>query len=55
MLESVHTPVSENEPINCQQTPKEMDADNDIQYLCDNLYKCSLITEIDSVEEDTGI
>ncbi|XP_018299937.1 ankyrin repeat and LEM domain-containing protein 2 isoform X2 [Mycetomoellerius zeteki] len=42
------------EPVSCQQTPKKIDA-NDIQYVCDKLNKCSLTTEIDDTEEDTGL
>lgn len=35
--------------------PKEIDVINDIQYLCDKLCLCSLTTEIDNIEEDTGV
>lgn len=45
----------ENKPISCQQTSKEMDTVNDTQYLSNKLGLCSLTTEIDNVEEDTGI
>ncbi|XP_071645342.1 ankyrin repeat and LEM domain-containing protein 2 [Temnothorax longispinosus] len=54
LINDAYAPAScEDEPVSCQQTPKEMDAINDIQYLCDKLYLCSLTTEIDNVEEDT--
>lgn len=35
--------------------PKEMDAINDIQNLCDKMHLCSLTTETDDIEEDIGI
>ncbi|XP_039313220.1 ankyrin repeat and LEM domain-containing protein 2 isoform X4 [Solenopsis invicta] len=43
----------EVESVSCQQTPKEMDAINDIQYLCDKLCLHSLSSELDNIEEDT--
>ncbi|XP_011699616.1 PREDICTED: uncharacterized protein LOC105456929, partial [Wasmannia auropunctata] len=55
LINNVHTPTNcKDESVTCQQTlPKEMDAINNIQYLCDKLYMCSLTTEIDNIEEDT--
>jgi len=52
---NVYAPVNcKDESVSYQKTSKEMNI-NDIEYLCDKLYMCSLTTEIDNIEEDTGI
>ncbi|KAL0111368.1 hypothetical protein PUN28_012929 [Cardiocondyla obscurior] len=58
LINSVITDVYESadceeESVNCQQMPKEMDTSNEMQYLSDGLNMCSLTTEIDNDEEDT--
>ncbi|KYN01665.1 PREDICTED: ankyrin repeat and LEM domain-containing protein 2 [Cyphomyrmex costatus] len=53
VINNIYTPANcEDEPISCQHSPRKVDV-NDIQYVCDKLYTCSLTTEIDNIEENT--